>query len=277
MNIMSRVRALLVASHPGPCLAITAMASLLAAQAAPHGTGPVLVAPAMLAGQMSVGWSNDALDADRDAAAHRTDKPIATGQVSKRAVWIAAVTALVAALAMSLAISAATLAVNVVIIGAAWAYNAGLKATLWSGLMYIAGFGPIPAYATTWLPGHPLPRWWVTVAAASIGLGAHFANVLPDLAGDKLSGVKGLPQLVAARWGSVAVRAVAITLLLLGSIALLVAARPARRWVAVIGLAVSCVLAVVSARGKGRVPFRAAIGIALVDVVLFAVGVDALT
>jgi 4-hydroxybenzoate polyprenyltransferase len=277
MNIMSRVRALLVASHPGPCLAITAMASLLAAQAAPHGAGPALIVPAMLAGQVSVGWSNDAFDAERDAAAHRTDKPIATGQVSRRAVWIAAFTALAAAIAMSLAISVATLAVNAVIIGTGWAYNAGLKTTPWSGLMFIVGSGQIPAYATTWLPGHPLPRWWVTVAAAAIGLGSHFANVLPDLAGDRLAGVKGLPQRVAVRWGGTGVRAVAITLLLLASVSLLVAARPARRWVAVAGLAVSCVLAVVSARGKGRVPFRAAIGIALVDVLLFVADVGALT
>jgi 4-hydroxybenzoate polyprenyltransferase len=277
MSDMGRVWALLLASHPGPCLAITAMASLLAAQAAPHGTGPVLIAPAMLAGQMSVGWSNDAFDADRDTAAHRTDKPIATGQLSKRAVWTAALVALAAAAGMSLAISPATLAVNAVIIGAAWAYNAGLKTTLWSGLMYIAGFGPIPAYATTWLPGHPLPRWWVTVAAAALGLGAHFANVLPDLAGDHLAGVKGLPQRIAAHWGGAAVRAVAITLLLLASVAVLVAARPSRQWIAVIGLALSGLLAVVSARGKGRVPFRAAIGIALVNVLLFVAGVDALT
>ena len=63
---MSRVRALLIASHQGPSLAITAMATLLAAEAAPHGIGPVLVAPAMLAGQFSVGWSNDVFDAGRD-------------------------------------------------------------------------------------------------------------------------------------------------------------------------------------------------------------------
>ena len=57
---MVRLRALLIASHPGPSLAITAMATVLAAEAAPHGLGPVLTAPAMLAGQLSVGWSNDA-------------------------------------------------------------------------------------------------------------------------------------------------------------------------------------------------------------------------
>jgi len=274
---VSRVRALTIASHPGPSLAITALATLLAAQAAPHGIGPVLVAPAMLAGQLSVGWSNDAFDAPRDAAAGRTDKPVAMGAISARAVWIAAITAVLAALVMSLAISVDTLIINAVIIGAAWAYNAGLKSTLASGLMYLIGFGPIPAYAASTLPGHPAPRWPVTAAAALVGLGAHFANVLPDLAADRATGVNGLPQQVAARWGPAAVRAVAIVLLLSASVLLLLASSRPRRWVALAGLGAAVLLAAISARGTGRVPFLAAIGIAAVDVVLFAVGVDALT
>ena len=109
----------------------------------------------MLARQLSVGWSNDALDAPRDAAAGRTDKPVATGAISARAVWIAAVAALLAALAMSLAISVVTAIILAVIVGAAWAYNLGLKSTPASGLMYLLGFGPIPAYAASTLPGHP--------------------------------------------------------------------------------------------------------------------------
>jgi 4-hydroxybenzoate polyprenyltransferase len=277
MMIMSRVRALVLASHPGPCLAITAMASLLVAQAAPHGAGPVLAAPAMLAGQLSVGWSNDALDARRDAAARRTDKPVATGQVSSRAVWAAALISLTASLAMALAISLATTAILVVVIGAAWAYNAGLKSTAASGLMYVLGFGPLPAYATSMLAGHPLPHWWVTAAAACLGLAAGFVNVLPDLAADMETGVWGLPQLVAARWGPPAVRAVAIGLLLAASAALVVAARPSRRWFAAAGLAAAFALALVTARGEGRAPFWAAIGIAGLDAVLFAGGVEALT
>jgi 4-hydroxybenzoate polyprenyltransferase len=165
----------------------------------------------------------------------------------------------------------------VVVIGASWAYNLGLKSTLWSGLLYAVGAASIPAYATATLPGHPLPRWWVTVAAAALGLGAHFANVLPDLAGDRLAGVRGLPQQVAARWGSTAVRAIAIGLLLLASVAVLAAASPSRRWAAIAGLAIASLLAIVSARGGGKVPFVAAIGIAAVDVLLFVAGVDVLT
>jgi hypothetical protein len=117
----------------------------------------------------------------------------------------------------------------------------------------------------------------VTAAAGLVGLGAHFTNVLPDLAGDARSGVRGLPQRVAAWFGPAAAKGVAVTLLLGASVLLLVASSPGRRWVAVAGLCGACVLAAVAARGGGRVPFFASIGIAAVDVVLFAAGGEALT
>jgi 4-hydroxybenzoate polyprenyltransferase len=274
---MIRVRALLVASHPGPSLAITAMATVLAAEAAPSGIGPVLVAPAMLAGQLSVGWSNDACDAARDIAAGRTDKPVARGEISVRALWVAAVVSVVAALALAAAISLLTMGILALLVGAAWAYNLGLKSTPWSGAMYLLGFGPLPAYAASTLPGQPAPRFWVCVAAALVGLGAHFVNVLPDLTADLRSGVRGLPQLVAARWGPGAARAAALVLLLSASVLLVVEASPARRWVAIAGLCVSCVLAVAGALGTGRTPFRAALAIAGADVAVFVLGADALT
>ncbi|MDG4665046.1 UbiA family prenyltransferase [Mycobacterium sp. 236(2023)] len=266
---LRRARALVVAGHAGPALAISVLATLLAAQAAPEGIGPALTGPAMLAGQLSVGWSNDAMDAGRDAAAGRVDKPVATGDISARAVWIAACTALLGALAMALTISAATMVVLAVIVGAAWAYNVGLKSTPASGLMYLLGFGPIPAYAASTLPGQPLPTWYATAAAALVGLGGHFANVLPDLKADQATGVHGLPQRVAARWGAGAVRGTALALLLSASVLLLVASD--FHGVAVAGLAVAVVFTVIGAVGSGRVPFVAAFGIAAVDVVLLVV------
>jgi 4-hydroxybenzoate polyprenyltransferase len=274
---MVRMRALVIASHPGPSLAITAMATVLAAEAAPTGFGPVLVAPAMLAGQLSVGWSNDACDAARDVAAGRTDKPVARGEISVRSLWVAAVVSVVAALAMAAAISLLTMGILALLVGAGWAYNLGLKSTPWSGVMYLLGFGPLPAYAASTLPGQPAPRFWVCVAAGLVGLGAHFVNVLPDLAADLSSGVRGLPQLVAARWGPGAARAAALVLLLSASALLVVESSPARRWVAVAGLCVSCVLAVAGAVGTGRTPFRAALAIAGADVAVFVFGADALT
>lgn len=224
----------------------------------------------MLAGQLSVGWSNDALDASRDAAAGRTDKPVATGAIGVRTVWIAAVTSLLAALAMALAISVLTAVLLTVIVGAAWAYNLGLKSTSASGLMYILGFGPIPAYAASTLPDQPMPTWYATAAAALVGLGGHFANVLPDLEADRAAGVNGLPQQVYARAGATAVRAIALILLLSASVLLLVAS--SRQWVGLAGLAAAVLLALIGARGKGRVPFAAAFGIAAVDVLVLAAG-----
>jgi len=272
---LKRVQALIVTSHPGPSLAVTALTTLLAAQAAPHGIGPVLTAPALLAGKLSIGWSNDACDAGRDAAAGRTDKPLARGDSSARAVWTAAFAAAAAGLAMAFVIGPVTAGLFALAIALGWAYNLGLKSSPWSGVTYLLGFGLMPAYAASTLPGHPAPRAAVTVAAGLLGLGAHFANVLPDLAADKATGVGGLPQRVAAWWGPAAVRAVALLLLLAASVLLLVGAT--RLWVAVPGLIAALLLAVASVRGTGRVPFLAAIAIAAVDIVLFVAGGEALT
>ena len=64
----SVVRTLVAASHPGPTLAVTVLAGLLAlAQGVSPSTGALLVA-AVLAGQLTVGWSNDLVDRSRDRA-----------------------------------------------------------------------------------------------------------------------------------------------------------------------------------------------------------------
>jgi 4-hydroxybenzoate polyprenyltransferase len=248
---------------------------LLAAQAAPHGLGSALTAPALLAGQLSIGWSNDACDAARDAAAGRTDKPLARGDISAAAVWTAAVAAATAGLALALVIGPVTGALYTLLVVSGWAYNLGLKSSLASGVMYLLGFGLLPTYAASTLPGHPAARWPVTVAAGLLGLGAHFANVLPDLAADAATGVRGLPQRVAARWGPGAVRATALAVLLTASVLLLLGAT--RRWIAIPGLVAALLLAVAAARGTGRTPFLAAIGIAAVDILLFTAGGEALS
>lgn len=232
----------------------------------------MLLAPAVLAGQLSIGWSNDVFDAGRDAVAARTDKPIAAGAVSRRAVSIAAAAALAISVVASFVIGGFPGILNAVMMAAGWAYNAGLKSTLASGLMYVVGFGLIPAFAASTLPGHPAARSLTTAAAGAVGLGGHFANVLPDLAGDEAAGVRGLPQRLAARSGPFAVRLAALVLLLLASVFLVLDSSPPRRWVAIAGLAAAAVLAVIGARAPGRLPFLAAIGIAAIDVALFAFG-----
>ncbi|MFJ6956556.1 hypothetical protein ACISRB_34700, partial [Micromonospora aurantiaca] len=79
----TRVLGLVRASHPEPAAAVTVVAALLAAGVGHSAAGVVLVALTVLASQLAVGWSNDLIDAERDAAVGRTDKPVTTGEVAR--------------------------------------------------------------------------------------------------------------------------------------------------------------------------------------------------
>jgi 4-hydroxybenzoate polyprenyltransferase len=225
-------------------------------------------AVAVLAGELSIGWSNDVFDAPADAAAGRTDKPIVAGQVSLDAVRSAALVALVAGIALSFLVSIPTGLINLLMMAAGWAYNAGLKATLFSGAAYVVGFGLIPIFAASASDNPTWPPLWVTGAAALLGLGGHFANVLPDLATDRVSGVRGLPQRIAAAPdGDRAVRVLTLALLLAATV-LLVLAPDSRHWWHWVGLVLAAGLGGAGIRASGRTPFYTAIAIAGLDVLL---------
>jgi len=246
----------------------------------------ILFAVAVLAGQLSIGWSNDWADATADAASGRSGKPVADGALGRTTVLVAALVSLVLCFGVGLAIGLVTAAWLVPVVGGGWAYNAGLKATPWSGLAYVVGFAPLPGLAVSILPGHPLPRPWALAAAGLLGLGAHFVNVLPDLAADRASGVRGLPQVLASRWTELSVRVVALILLIVASA--LVAFAPyagasaseptgPRRALVLAGFAVAVVLGLSALRARGRTPFRCAMAIAAIDVVMFTLGGGDLT
>lgn len=193
--------ALLRAAHPVPTVAVTAVGTVLAVVVGRDAWGVLLVAAAVLAGQVSIGWLNDALDAGRDAAAGRPDKPVATGAVPVRAVAVACAVAAVVCVPLSFASGLLAGAVHLVAVAAGWAYDLGVKATRWSVVPYLAGFGLLPVFVVLGLPGAPFPPWWLPAAAALMGAGGHFANVLPDLADDAATGVRGLPHRLGAPAG----------------------------------------------------------------------------
>jgi 4-hydroxybenzoate polyprenyltransferase len=184
------------ACHPGPTLAVTALATALAASVDAR---PVRVALAFLAGQLSVGWSNDWIDARRDQAVARADKPVVQG-LAVSTVRTAALLAAAACVPLSLALGTRPGLAHLVAVASAWAYNLGLKATLLSWLPYALSFGLVPNVVT--LVRHAWAPWWATAAGALLGVGAHAANVLPDLSQDALTGVRGLPQRLGARGAS---------------------------------------------------------------------------
>lgn len=260
----SVVRTLVAASHPGPALAVTVLAGLLAlAQGLPPATSALLVA-AVLAGQLTVGWSNDLVDRARDRAAGRTDKPLAVDDAPVAVVRAACALAVLACVGLSLALGAAAGLVHLACVASAWAYNLGLKATVWSWLPYAVSFGGLTAVVT--LADGQAPPWWWPLGAALLGVGAHLLNVLPDLADDAATGVRGLPH----RLGPRRIAPVAAVVLVAASAVVLLGAAPPLA--VTVGAAVVVLgLGTVVVAGRGRAPFVAAVGVALVDALLLVV------
>lgn len=257
-------RGLAVSAHAGPALAVTVLAALLAAaQGLDVGRGAVVVA-AVLAGQLSVGWSNDLIDLARDRSAGRTDKPLAAGTVPSSLVRACCVAAVVACVVLSLACGLLAGLVHLGCVAAAWAYNLGLKSTVLSWLPYAVAFGGLTAFVT--LADGEAPPWWWPVGAALLGVGAHLLNVLPDLEDDAATGVRGLPHVLGPR----RIAPLAAAVLVVATLVVLVGAAPSPV-LAIAAGAVVAVLAVLVVAGNGRRPFVAAIGIALVDAALLVV------
>lgn len=262
-----------MAAHPVPALTVTVLITVLAAASGYTLAGCLLVAAAVLAGQLSVGWSNDRVDMRRDIAAGRSDKPLATGRVRAGTVFAAAGCALAASVPLSLANGLLAGAVHLAAVAAAWSYNLGVKRTAASWLPYAIGFGLLPAFVTLGLPGRPWPAPWVVAAGALLGVGAHFTNVLPDIEVDLAAGVRGLPQRLGRRWAGT----LAVLPLLGASVALVFGPRgepgPAGWGALAVTASLALGAAVLPEAGYGqgrnsRAPFLGALAIAAVDVVL---------
>jgi 4-hydroxybenzoate polyprenyltransferase len=273
----ARLRALALATHLGPTVAVTTVATLLAVAAGVPGGRSTLLCAAVLAGQASIGWSNDWLDADRDRAVGRADKPVVQGAVRPAVLRVAALTALVVAVVLSLLLGLVPGLLLLVLVASGWAYNVGLKRTAASGVPYLVGFGALPAGVVAAAPGTPLAPWWLVFAGAALGGAAHLANVAPDLEDDLATGVRGLPHRLGARASAVLCAA------LLGAASLVLVLGPdgppsAAGW-AGLALAVPAV-AVAALAGTARFrrfAFPAILVLVVLDVVLLVVGGATLT
>lgn len=271
-----RIGALLRSTHPEPVVAVTAATAALAASAGLPVTGCAGVVAATLAGQLSIGWCNDYVDRRRDVLAGRRDKPVALGEVPAGAVAVAAGSALVATVPLSLLSGRRAAVAHLTGVGLGWGYDLGIKGTNASVVPYAGAFGLLPAFVTLALPGEPSPPWWAVLAAALLGSGAHFANALPDLADDLEAGVRGMPHRVGGRQS----RTIAAVTLTASSLVLTFGpGRPEPLALAGSILAVALGLtAALAGRSPGRpgprpavasrAPFRATLGVALLDVAL---------
>lgn len=268
---MRIVRALWGSSHPGPTLVVTALALALGLSIGLEAWRLALLTVAVFAGQLSIGISNDALDAARDRAVGRSDKPLARGDVSLPAAWVAASVCLTLALVLSVPLGWRMLAAHALTLGSAWAYNAGLKSTALSIVPFLVSFGVFPSLATLSAPEPAFAAAWAWIAGAVLGAAVHLTNVLPDLDDDERTGVRGLPHRLGARTSAVVAAlgviagAVAV---LLGSAGGDLAAVPPISWAFFAGVVLVAVATVV--RAVVRPPSRALFRLVMLAALLLA-------
>ena len=282
-SFASAVAALARSTHPGPTVAVTVL-SVVLATAVGLGVGrTLLLGVAVLAGQLSIGLSNDLVDAARDRQVGRRDKPLALGLVSTSTAVAAVAVVTVLAVGLTFVLGWAAGVAHLVFLASGWAYNLGLKRTAWSAVPFVVGFGALPAVVTLAAAPPAAPAAWALTVGAAFGVAIHFTNVLPDLDDDARTGVVGMPhRLGRLRAGLVAFAALgtaaivtAAGLLLDGSLA------PVRTGAGLVGAATALVLSVVGARlvrhgGATRGLFRLVIAAALVLVVSLALAGTAL-
>jgi 4-hydroxybenzoate polyprenyltransferase len=216
----SPVVALWRSSHPGPSVVVTAVAVTLGIATGLEPWRIGVLGLAILFGQLSVGISNDAIDAPRDRVTARTDKPIARGDVSVRIAWATASASLVLAVALSLVLGWWMALAHLLALGSAWSYNAALKSTALSVVPFIVSFGLLPSLVTLSDAEPSVAAAWAWVAGAALGVAVHLTNVLPDLEDDAQTGVRGLPHRLGRRVSAV----LAALSLVVGAVAVLLGA-----------------------------------------------------
>lgn len=262
------VRGLVLASHPAPTAMVTALSlALLVGLRAPVAI-LVLAGLAVLTGQFSVGWSNDWFDAARDEVVGRTAKPLVSGLLTRFQLGVSSLVAALGCLVFSLWTGVVPGTVHLAAVASAWLYNAGLKGTMWSWVPYGVSFSLLPTFLVLAVPGRAVPPWlWLT--GGLLGVGAHVANVLPDLEDDASTGIRGLPHRIGRTGSSV------LAPVLLAGAAVVVTLGPPRQAgpMRLAGLG-ACILIAVGAgvvgitRRHSRLPFTLSMLIAAVCVLL---------
>jgi 4-hydroxybenzoate polyprenyltransferase len=190
--------------HPAPALAVTvlsgALGAILLAQAGqPPSERLWLLVLAVAGSQIFTGATNDLVDAGRDAAAGRSEKPLPAGDLTPTlALWIASA-GLGTQLASSLWLGPLPLLLGLAATFSAATYNLALSRTPLSPIPYLVSFGILPLWITAGV-GVELERVLAAVPlAAAFAVAAHLANTLRDFDVDATSESRSLAQVIGRR------------------------------------------------------------------------------
>lgn len=198
---------LLRASHPKQALLFTAVAVMAAALAGRSTRELGLVAATVVVGQVILGWHNDLVDATRDRAHARDDKPVAAGLLDPSTLAFSIAVAVLLVIPLSIANGLAAGLTHLAILAIAMAGNAGLlRRGRFSYLPWMATFGLFPAFLSYGGWGGDgaggAPTIAITVAAALLGIGVHVLCAMPGLVNDNKDGFASFPLTLALRTGA---------------------------------------------------------------------------
>jgi 4-hydroxybenzoate polyprenyltransferase len=199
-----KVRALVRLVHPAPAAAVVALSAALGAilsheaGASPFGSRVLLTALSVAGSQIATGAMNDWADRARDAVVQPT-KPIPAGEVRPgAALWLAA-GGLGLQVAAAIPLGVLPVALGLVAVASAVAYDLWLSRTAASFVPYLVSFGVLPLWIAAGV-GVPIER--VALAPLLVGpfaVAAHLANILKDFEGDAAMRSGNLAQLLGRR------------------------------------------------------------------------------
>lgn len=193
-NRAARLRGWAGAAHPYPLtmvLALTAFIAFASSDGEPEAWRLALVLASMLCSQLSIGWSNDYVDRESDAA-YQPSKPVPSGLVEPGFLRIAVLAALAASLVVAAPLGPLPWALLVTGTAAGLAYNLGLKSTRLSALPFVVAFAVLPPFVWSALDVYRGDFLLLYPIGAPLAVAAHLANLLPDLETDAAAGRRNL-------------------------------------------------------------------------------------
>jgi 4-hydroxybenzoate polyprenyltransferase len=217
-----KIRSLIFMGHPGPSVLVTVVLVAiagLAGRGVPDGVRILQLVGAMLPVQLCIGVVNDVVDLPADAVA-KPHKPLVCGVVSRSTAAVIGIVLGAIGLGAAATINLPTLGLDALALAAGLSYDLGLRRTPLSWVPWWAGMAVLPLEGYASVGSIPSRLLALIPLSGLIALGLHFANALPDIAGDRNTGRRSLPVL-AGHNGSR--RAGPLSLAVAGVLALLLA------------------------------------------------------
>lgn len=204
------LRGYLLLPHAVPIIVVmsaTAAFALIASGGWPGAGTMARLLGAMLGGQLAIGAVNELVDVELDRVA-KPHKPIPAGLVSTRGAWLMTAAGLLAMVILSATFDLASLLLCSLGTGTGIAYSLWFKRTIWSWVPYLVALPLLPIWVWEAL-GEVDPGIFAVYPIGALAVVAvQIAQSLPDIAGDRATGVRTLAVVLGGRratlacWGS---------------------------------------------------------------------------